>query len=618
MLFWRIQNYIFLGLCLCMSVMTKKIPDVILTPDTSLSKTSALIIAPGFGIGADAYEPLGKILQNSFAENNIGLYVGVPHMNGNITTIGLKGAINRVAEELQVADIPNQHSTFYAGHSVGGALLPYILKDLNNLPDGFNKPDGMILLAAFLVRSFRSKSIPDIGPGQYSFPNCPVISIGAELDGLARISRFAEAFYNQITQNIDIDTGKRTLPITMIEGMTHMQFASGPIPKEVMNRDLLPEISYDDAHNSVAKDITGFATAVLGINDWDYLYSRMNDSENLLLPMIKSMEIEGYHQFKPPCYCEEIDEYGGLEYGTCPEQPGCTAGSPWTAHAQQLMANPDYINGKGILMNTMDSQHIVTEENPSCHLPHLHSGYDRDEQYTVYNTVASNNPGSGSPSLCLSPESCTINATTITQLIYEDGGELDIWRIDIGNGNIDTGYYPITATELKSKMKSRQSILQAANNTAAVNNEDGSTFDDLDGNANGNCAIINDAAIQYALDNAPKNTRNRYEKYGQKMVTSDDGDKKVCPAGPCWIWASLEYNGRKKDGDIVIKSPAFPYKNTNPFPCDEKLYPKDDRHGVLPCTAGMHYCKLLSPARVMEWLMVDGLRLHYSLKSNND
>ena len=102
------------------------------------------------------------------------------------------------------------------------------------------------------------------------------------------------------------------------------------------------------------------------------------------------------------------------------------------------------------------------------------------------------------------------------------------------------------------------------------------------------------------------------------MVTSDDGDKKVCPAGPCWIWASLEYNGRKKDGNIVIKSPAFPYKNTNPFPCDEKLYPKDDRHGVLPCTAGMHYCKLLSPARVMEWLMVDGLRLHYSLKNNND
>ena len=618
MLFWRIQNYIFLGLCLCMSVMTKKIPDVILTPDTNLSKTSALIIAPGFGIGADAYEPLGKILQNSFAENNIGLYVGVPHMNGNITTIGLKGAIKRVAEELEDADIPNQHSTFYAGHSVGGALLPYILKDLNNLPDGFNKPDGMILLAAFLVRSFRSKSIPDIGPGQYSFPNCPVISIGAELDGLARISRFAEAFYNQITQNIDVDTAKKTLPITMIEGMTHMQFASGPIPKEVMNRDLLPEISYDDAHNSVAQDITGFATAVLGINDWDYLYSRMHDSENLLLPMIKSMEIEGYHQFKPPCYCEELDEYGGLEYGTCTEQPGCTAGSPWTAHAQQIMANPDYINGKGILMNTMDSQHIVTEENPSCHLPHLHSGYDRDERYTVYNTVASNNPGSGSPSLCSSPESCTINATTITQLIYEDGGELDIWRIDIGNGNIDTGYYPITATEMKSKMKSRQSILQAANNTAAVNNEDGSTFDDLDGNSKGNCALINNAAIQYALDNAPINTRNRYEKYGQKMVTSDDGDKKVCPAGPCWIWASLEYNGRKKDGDIVIKSPAFPYKNTNPFPCDEKLYPKDDRHVVLPCTAGMHYCKLLSPARVMEWLMVDGLRLHYSLKNNND
>jgi hypothetical protein len=213
-----------------MRVLSDKIPDVILTPDNNYEKTSSLILAPGFGIGADAYEPIGKILQSNFANYDIGLYFGVPHMNGNITTVGLKGAIKRVAQELQDSGIPEDHSTFYAGHSVGGALIPYILKDLNNLPDGFNTPDGMILLAAFLVRSFRGKSEPDIGPGQYSFPNCPVLSIGAELDGLARISRFAEAYYNQISQNTNIVEAKKTLPVTMIEGMTHMQFASGPIP----------------------------------------------------------------------------------------------------------------------------------------------------------------------------------------------------------------------------------------------------------------------------------------------------------------------------------------------------------------------------------------------------
>ena len=610
-------NMIFI-LMFLMKVFSEKIPDIVLTPTNNYEKTSSLILAPGFGIGADAYEPLGKILQSNFAKHDIGLYFGVPHMNGNITTVGLKGAIKRVAQELQDNGIPEDHSTFYAGHSVGGALMPYILKDLKNLPDGFNKPDGMILLAAFLVRSFRGKSEPEIGPGQYLFPNCPVLSIGAELDGLARISRFAEAYYNQISQNTNIVEGLKTLPVTMIEGMTHMQFASGPIPKEVMDRDLIPEISYDEAHTNVASDITEFTTSVLGLNDWNLLEERMNESKEMLIPMIDMMQKEGYHQFKPPCYCEEKDEYGGLEYGTCPEQPGCTAGSPWTAYAQQLMVNPDVDNGKGIIIDAKDTQHIVTEENPSCHLPHIHAGIDRNTGYITNNTVASANPGSGSPSLCASPETCTLTANTITQLMYEDGSELDIWRIDIGNGNVDTGYYPITATEMKSKMKSKQAVLQAANNTAAVNNEEGSTFDDLDSNKLGNCASINAKAIEYALDHALERSRTRYEKYGQKMVSTTDGDKKVCPAGPCWIWASLEYNGRRGDNDIIIKSPAFPYKNTNPFPCDEKLYPKDDRREVLPCTAGMHYCKLLSPARVMEWLMVDSLRLNYSLKSQKN
>ena len=613
----RVHYGMIIVLMFLYNVLSDKIPDIILIPDNNYEKTSSLILAPGFGIGADAYEPLGKILQSNFAKYDIGLYFGVPHMIGNITTIGLKKAINRVTQELLDAGIPEDHSTFYAGHSVGGALMPYILKDLNNLPDGFNKPDGMILLAAFLVRAFRGESKPEIGPGQYSFPNCPVLSIGAELDGLARISRFAEAYYNQISQNTNIVEAKKKLPVTMIEGMTHMQFASGPIPKEVMERDLLPEISYSDAHINVANDMTEFTTSVLGLNDWKVLEERINESREMLTPMIDMMEKEGYHQFKPPCYCEEKDEYGGLEYGTCPEQPGCTAGSPWTAYAQQLMVNPDIDNGKGIITDTKDSQHIVTEEDPSCHLPHIHAGTDRITGYTINNTIVSANPGSGSPSLCLNPETCTLTVNTITQIMYKNGGEMDIWRFDIGNDNLDTGYYPITAIEMKSKMKSKQAILQAANNTAAVNNEEGSTFSDLDSNKLGNCAFINAKSIEYALDNALEKSRSRYEKYGQKMVSSTDGDKDVCKAGPCWIWASLEYNGIHGDNDIIIKSPGFPYENKNPYPCGEKLYPKDNRRVVLPCTAGMHYCKLLSPARVMEWIMVDSLRLNYSLKSQN-
>ena len=605
-------------LCVAVSVLAMvaaSIPDVILTPKNSdNSQAAALILAPGFGIGADAYLPIGNALQESFASVGIDLYFGVPHMAGNITTVGLKGALNKVGKQLVEAGLPEDHKTFFAGHSVGGALLPYIIEKPENLMEGFNSPDGMILMASFLVRSFRGKSEPDVGPGQYSFPVCPVLSIGAELDGLARLPRFAEALHNQITQNTDPEAAKRTLPVTMIEGMTHMQFASGPIPSNVHNRDLIPEITYDEAHDFVAKDAAAFANGLIN-NNWDVLMNRQTESATLLAPMIEAFEMEGYHQFKPPCYCEALDEYGGLEYGTCPEQPGCTSGAPWTQVGQQIMAgNKDWQSGKGIIMYSTDSQHIVTEENPSCHLPHLHAGLDRDSNEEITNAIAAANPGSkGAPALCSGPEACTLKSNTVTQLWYETGSEFDIWRISTGNSNADTGFYPISAAEMKSKMKSRQAIQQAANVTDAVSEK--SSFEDLDGNANGNCAEINAAALQWASDKAIERTRARYEKYGQKMVSSTEGDKKVCAAGPCWIWSSLEYEGRGKDGDVTLVPPAFPFKNNNPFPCDEKKYPVDDRKVVLPCTAGMHYCKLVSPARVMEWMMVDSLRLNYSLKS---
>lgn len=35
----------------------------------------------------------------------------------------------------------------------------------------------------------------------------------------------------------------------------------------------------------------------------------------------------------------------------------------------------------------------------------------------------------------------------------------------------------------------------------------------------------------------------------------------------------------------------------------------------IPGFEGVHYCKLLSPARAMEWIYVDGLRYYNSMKS---
>ena len=590
-----------------------KASDVVLPPPSVEAGTPdvAFIFAPGAGLEPDSYVPLMEEIQQAMAPE-FGVWIGVPHVPFDVAAIGLGEAVQRVADAMVEAGLPASHETLYGGHSLGGAVMPMLVNEPADLPLGFQAPKGLVLMGAFLTRSFKTEAVPEVGPGQYVFDTCPVMTIGGELDGLCRITRVAEARHTQVDMAEDSEKNLHYFPVTVVEGMSHMQFSSGDIPDAVSRRDLLPEITYDEAHKAVAADFALFAKAQLGLTSYfSALDDRQDQSRMLMAPLIEALEWEGYHQFLPPCYCEEKDEYGGLEYGTCPEQPGCQASCPWTVTAQAIMG--DY---KGLELPTADSQHIVTEEDPSCHLPHVHDGTDRTTGRVVYNSDPSDNPGNGqSPPLCPAAETCTLNITTVTQVTYETGSEFDIWRIALGNDNIDTGYLPLSAGQLKTKMKSRQALWQAANETSAYtgsgHKEMEETLEELDGLDAARCAEINQAALDTAYDMLPEGTRARYDKYGQAMKVKEGGDKGVCAAGPCWIWSPLVYDDQGDDG-VQLSSPSFAEPNKNPFPCGEANTENDKR---LPCPAGMHYCKLLSPARAVEWMYVDSMRLHYSLAS---
>ena len=167
--------------------------------------------------------------------------------------------------------------------------------------------------------------------------------------------------------------------------------------------------------------------------------------------------MEGYQQFLPACLCENHDEYAPegfakdvlapalekrrnaekaekkqtgilsslrssdgedgkekcekipyLQFGTCEDTPTCKGGSPWTSqYAGPIMGGDGgkATNGayEGLTVTNVDSLHIVTEECPSCHLPHIHGGieeFGRVNYGNPGNTGHENNFNPLTPPLC--------------------------------------------------------------------------------------------------------------------------------------------------------------------------------------------------------------------------
>jgi len=77
------------------------------------------------------------------------------------------------------------------------------------------------------------------------------------------------------------------------------------------------------------------------------------------------------------------------------------------------------------------------------------------------------------------------------------------------------------------------------------------------------------------------------------VMGEDDGPWN---AGPLWIWKYMGYNLKKDVNGTTVMEVTAPFMAT---PVDYKI----------KAAAGFHYCKLLSPARVMEWIYIDSLKI---------
>jgi hypothetical protein len=101
------------------------------------------------------------------------------------------------------------------------------------------------------------------------------------------------------------------------------------------------------------------------------------------------------------------------------------------------------------------------------------------------------------------------------------------------------------------------------------------------------CGELNKQAVQAALELLPRSSRQRYEAQGRKFSFVDDttvfGD-----IGPLFVQGSIAMTETPAGVDVS----ALVINN-------------DIKSFIFP---GVHYCKFLSPAMAMEWMMTDILK----------
>jgi hypothetical protein len=189
---------------------------------------------------------------------------------------------------------------FYGGHSLGGAMMPdYVFEN------AAETADGMLLLGSFITRKYKTGTTAE-GRPQVEFP-VPTLTIGGELDGLCRIPRITEALYTQVTFDENPGEAAGLMPVTVIAGMNHMEFASGEIPPFVKDNDLQAEISEDEAQALAVKDMAAFLGSRVYPTKTSYLQQikdRVAESTAFTQPITDALIMESYQQFLPPCYCE--------------------------------------------------------------------------------------------------------------------------------------------------------------------------------------------------------------------------------------------------------------------------------------------------------------------------
>eukprot|EP00931_Biecheleriopsis_adriatica_P066218 TRINITY_DN40617_c0_g1_i1.p1 TRINITY_DN40617_c0_g1~~TRINITY_DN40617_c0_g1_i1.p1 ORF type:complete len:568 (-),score=118.73 TRINITY_DN40617_c0_g1_i1:93-1796(-) len=526
----------------------------------------ALVLIQGATCPVGGYRPLAEAIQKASPYK---LWVGVPQFLLDTPEPAQYGfAFDGIMSTMKKAGMKAEH-TVIAAHSLGAVMSQIYLTST-----GKGKADGLVLMGATVLRKNRnSTDLP------------PTLTVDGDLDGLLHVTRQAEAYFHQVEKvggpQVDLDR-----PVVLLEGLNHWSFSSGDLPSNVANNDIQAEVAMEEGHATIAGTISDFMVTHFGAekdkpNARAALVRAVEKTGELLNPVMEAMHMEGYRYFNPPCQ-SDYPTNPTCNYPKYPDKsliPGskagppnpmppsdCTCGSEWVAkYGMKMMAGFEGTAAATATIIDSDAFQDVSDVRP-FHLPHIFEP----------------EPGTA----CKDPASCRINVTTVTMPIYDLRDALD------------TGLYPVTVSEYRTKFKSREALQQQAG-LQDVN------FTETDKLNTQTCRLINQAAYDWALNKASPKALARFKKYGQPFVFVEDLKSGIGPTGPTWIHDALKFEPSDDKKVVKVQSHYFTTGNKNL-----------GKVSFLE-TVGYHYCKLLSPARAMEWIYVDGLKEFYGTKPKN-
>ncbi len=527
---------------------------IVLEPKSQKKRpTVGLIYIQGEGIPVDRYVPVAEAIQD--ASTDLKIWVGLPRFLGKSPIPRETGlAVDQALRAMKKAGMPEKAHIFYIAHSVGGIAIQKYLKAY---PE---RAKGLILTGSFLGK-WNLSNLDNHGRTVICYP-VPVLTIGGTLDGLARITRIAAAYwYQQInpSENKNKNSDPDNFPVVTIDKATHMQFASGSATSFVKAFDLTPQVDDDTIHKEVAQLVYHFICTLLHETASEvhtsFLANKRDATHQTLEPIINAFRYEGYNGFKPPCYNRQEDNTR--------TDPCCTPFSPWIQdRANEIMAgSKDLPPGiHHFELNAIDSFHRSYSILP-VHLPQIRNQ-------------------------CNGHEPCKLTVTSVTQALY---GILDA---------LDTGLFPIAAFSLRTKLNSRQKFWQHA----GFPNPD---YQETDGPSRGK--EINEHLYQWAIHNASEPARLQFEQLGVEMVMGEDVIP-VVPAGPLWLLNYPKFTYLMEDKKAKNSLPKAVQVRSTVL--------KTPTNYPIKASAGFHYCQLLSPATATEWIYVDSLRAKASLSGN--